>query len=209
LDTAGRIGLLPGFRWIAGRSFLQTLAICLLITPVGHCVVGLVFESRWVPLAPSRQFVSFFPGDVFIAIMMAGLLTLAKELPQSRRFFNSTWFHAAVLTFTVCAAVCLTWSEWSNGFYPTRAIFSWTKIYHNLLLYGGYGYVVITTLTALVVGDRSRRFFLFLLPGVVWVGLVVMDNTLPADVARSKAEHAHVADWQPIWETWSIRFDGF
>jgi hypothetical protein len=208
VDTALDTGLLPGFRWIVRRRFVWTLLACWLITPVGHCVVGLVLESRWVPLGSDLQFVSFFPGDIFLGLMAAGLLTLAGELRQEARFYNSPWFHAAILIVTMSVAAYLTWGEWQSGFYPDRAIISPTKLYHNIVLYGGYGYVIITALTAVVVQFRGWMLVFVFLPGIMWAERVVADNSLSPEVAAVKAAHAHVADWEPIWVSWKIRFDG-
>ena len=200
MSTADKIGLLPGFGWVTDHEFLPTLVICLMITPVGHLVVGLVGESRLVPLSPGMQFLSFFPGDLFLGAMAAGLFVRAQNMPSESRWYNATWWHLLVLIVALLVATGMTYLEWKSGVYPTRAIFSPTKIYHNLLLYGGYGYVITVTLVALAFGSAKKAWVLVVLPGLVWGVLVVKDNSLSAAEASEKAQHAHVEDWRPIWQ---------
>lgn len=204
MNVADRIGLLPGFSQIAGHGFWPTLVVCLIITPGLHQTVAIIGESRWVPMFDhNKQFLSYFPGDIFLGVSVAGMLWLARELAAEDRFYNATWFHLLILAGAVIVAIGMTYLEWKGGVYPTEAIFSPTKLYHNGLLYVGYGYVIVTTLVALVVaGSLNGEFALILLPGLVWVALVAHDNSLgknhPAQLEQ-KAKHAHVADWEPIW----------
>ena len=195
MNTADKIGLLPGFGWVADHSFWLTVVICLFITPVGHLVVGLVGESRLIPLSSDKQFLSFFPGDLYLGVMAAGLLVAAKDLSSESHWYNQVWWHVLVLAITLLAAVVMTYLEWKSGVYPTRAIFSPSKIYHNFLLYGGYGYVVVVTLVALLFGTPDKWWLFCLLPGLVWMGLVVKDNSLGTTEATKKARHAHVDNW--------------
>lgn len=209
MDVADKIGLLPGFGWIAGHNFWITLVLCLLFTPIGHCLVGLVFESRFVPLSPTKQFLSFFPGDVFLGMMTAGLLALAHQLPAEQRWYNATLWHVPVwntLVFTgaILVAVLLTRQEYRDagkpGGYTRRAMRSPTKIYHNYLLYGGYGYIIVTTLVAVVAAGRSWWLALALLPGLVWVGCLVADNFVSSETKQSRVDNAHIEHWRPFWQ---------
>lgn len=204
MNTADKIGLLPALSWFADHGFIVTLLICLGLTPVLHCFIGLALEGRVVPLAPSKQFLSFFPGDIFLGLMAAGLLVLARGLPSGDRWYNASWWHIALLIATVSFAVLSTYVEWKSGVYPTKAILSPTKIYHNIFLYGGYGYVIVSTLVAVIAGSSwtgrtASLMVLSLLPGAVWVALVIRDNSLDPATAKVKAGYAHTADWKPIW----------
>lgn len=208
MNTADKIGLLPGFGWIADLSFvgasplgrfLSTLLVCWLITPVLFIVIGRIFEDRWVPLGPHDQFWSFFPGDLFLGLMAVGLLRVARSLPEDSRWYNSFDWHLLVLVATVTVACVLTYFEWKGGAYPAQAILSPTKLYHNGVLYALYGYVIVTTLVALVADHSSWVFLWALIPGILWGALVAYDNTYPPEVAAHKAASAHTADWRPIW----------
>lgn len=197
MDTADRIGLLPSFGWIAGHNFWVTLVICIAITPIGHLVVGMIGESRWVPISPSKQFLSFFPGDLFLAVSVAGMLSLASSIDAGAHWYNATWWHVLVLVGAIVVAILATYGEWKSGVYPTQAIFSPTKLYHNGLLYVGYGYVIVTTLVALLFGGGIEWLLaLVLVPAVAWAVLVVLDSTLRPDQAKEKARHAHTENWE-------------
>lgn len=199
MDIADKIGLLPGFGWIAGHSFIETLIICLVITPFGHIIVGYIGESRLIPVTPDKQFLAFMPGDLFLGVMAAMMLSLAHGLPSEQRWYNSISWHVAVLVVALVTATVMTYMEWKGGVYPSRAIFSPSKLYHNGVLYVAYGYVIVTTIVAVLAGSGwSSSFLLALLPGLVWACLVPLDSTIGAKPAL-KAAHAHVADWHPLW----------
>lgn len=202
MNTADRIGFLSGFGWIAGHNFWVTLLLCWLLTPGLFYLIGLVLESRPVPLSWNYQFTSFFPGDLFLGGMVAGLLVLAKKLPAEDHFYNATWFHVLVLVVTVAVAVVITALEYNdpNG-YGHRAVMSPTKLYHNILLYGGYGYIIVTTLIAVVMSAETRGLLLVgcLVPGWVWVTCLIADEKFSDKVKRQRVRHAHVKDWSPIW----------
>lgn len=203
MDTADRIGLLPGFGWIAGNNFWITLIICVIFTPVGHLLVGFLFESRLVPITPNKQFLSFFPGDLFLAVSMAGLLTLASDLPAEKYWYNDPSWHLLLLAFVAATAAAATYSEWKSMVYPTRAILSPTKLYHNGVLYVVYGYAIVATLAALIAGSQWSWWLLAaLIPGLIWSGLVVHDSSLRPEKAREKAKHAHVSDWE-MFSVWN------
>lgn len=208
MDTAEKIGLLPGFGWIADHSFLWTLLICWALTPGMMFVIGLVGESRLIPWTPSYQFLSFLPGDFFLGGMAAGLLVLSRQLPAERHLYNNGWFHLVLLLGAAAVAVIITRGEYNdpNG-YGHRAVLSPTKLYHNLLLYGGYGYIIVATLVALVAWAVMQHEMAFtgllvlcLLPGLIWVGLLVVEQKVPENVKRDRVHNAHVNDWSPIWQ---------
>lgn len=219
VNTADKIGLLPGFGWLANLpSFWATLAVVWLITPVMMFVVGLVFEGRMLPISPRHQFLSFFPGDLFLGAMTAGLLTLARRLPDGHHWYNAWWWHVPVLVITCVVAFVITKGEYSdpNG-YGHRAVLSPTKLYHNGVLYGLYGYVVVVLLvavTTMVVQSTSWTlgllYLLTLVPGAVWACLLVLEQNdafleriVPGvsaeEVKKERMENAHQSDWRPLW----------
>jgi len=204
VDISNTIGLLPGFGFLTGHSFYVTLLICWAITPVGHLLVGLVGESRLVPLRSSEQYLSFFPGDLFLGTAVAGYLVLAGEVRHEDRWFNSLGVHLVVLIGALVVASLLTLMELKGGAYPPRAIKSPTKIYHNFVLYGLYGYVAFVSLMAVFVGMNWNAGSVVAASvstifGLVWVRFVFIDSTLTREESAKKAMHAHISDWKPIW----------
>lgn len=202
MSTAEKIGLFPGFGWIAGHELWVTLLICWFITPGMIFILGWIGESRMIPVSPNYQFISFIPGDFFLGAMAASILVLAQDLPSASNWYNSPWLHGAVVIAAVSVAVLLTRGEYQdpNG-YGRRGVLSPTKLYHNLVLYGGYGYVIITTLVAVVSASETRGWFLAgsLVFGVIWVSLLVLERRDSEKVKRQRVENAHVSNWSPIW----------
>lgn len=187
MDTADKIGLLPGFDWTAGHSLLVTIIIAWLATPGLMIALGAIGESRWIPLWSERQFRSFFPGDLFLGIAVASLLTMAQSLPDTERWYNATWWHLTVLIGAAIVAGVMTWLE--RDAYPKRALLSPTKIYHNGVLYVGYGYVGFTTAIAVIFGAPSWYLLVpILFGGVGW-------HSLPATTPRTRR-------WPPLTPTW-------
>lgn len=204
LSDADRIGLPFYWAWLTGLNFWWTFFLCLAITLGAMVFVAKVFESRWLPLNPKKQFLSFCPGDVFLSAMTAGLLVLAQRLPAEDRWYTSDLWHFVVQVTTIAVAIYLTYKELKDFAYPLEAIFSPTKFYHNGLLYAGFGYLIVTTLVAVLFGSVWSWSFvgllaLTLLPGLIWLALVRKDSTLPKHRKSIKAQSAHVPDWRPMW----------
>lgn len=199
MAVADKIGLISGFGWIAGHPLWVTLVLCLAVTPGAMLLIALLFEGRWLPLSSQRQFESFFPGDIFLGMAVAGSLELAKELPAREAWYNGAAWHSIALAVALIIAIALTVMELKAGVYPRRAIMSPTKLYRNCVLYCGYGYVTITTVMAITVDlDWSQKRLLGLaistaIFGAFWLVLVIKDNML-AKHKLVKAQSAYVAD---------------
>lgn len=202
-----QLGLLPYMHWLSGKGFWPTLLVLCILSLGIPMLLARVLESRPLPLRPKHQFVGFFPGVVLLGITTAWLLGLAQDLPHDARWYNSTWWNVLVQVVMLAFAVKATRDELKQAVYKRRAIFSPTKLYVNFALYAGYGYLIVATLVAVTFGsDWSFGFFvqlvLALIPGLVWAKLVARENALGKDVpetVRTKAEHAHDANWRPIW----------
>lgn len=207
MSVADRIGLLPGFGWIAGHPFWMTLLICWAITPGMMIVIAPVLEGRWLPLSPREQFISFFPGDLFLGSGVAALLTAARELPDERRWYSAPAIHIVAICLAAAVAYWLTFKvELEGGVYPKRAITSPTKLYHNGVLYIAYGYVASVALIAVVGGLGWREVFeggwltLAIIFLAIWALSVIFEGVVfGKDGMALKARYAHVADWRPFW----------
>lgn len=172
-----------------------------MITPIGFILVGVIGEGRLVPLDGARQFKSFFPGDIFLGIATAFMVFAAGFVPASDRWYTSTLFHVAVIAVTFIVAVVMTYMEYADRVYPLAAILSPTKLYHNFVLYTGYGYVASATIIAVIFGvDWSLGVALVIAASLamlgVWVYLVIQDNSLNKHDQSFKAGCAHISDWQ-------------
>jgi hypothetical protein len=202
--VADNIGLFTGFGWLTSGSWWEILLKTWLLTPIGFILVGIVGESRLVPLLPSNQFWSFFPGDLFLGVFVTIQIVLAGDITPGERWYNSTLLHVIVLVVCILVAAFMTFDEYRGGMYPLWAILSPTKIYHNGLLYVGYGYVAVTTTLAQLFGSdwswsHGIWFAGSLFALYVWVQLLALDNSISKDVKRHKAERAHIAGWWPLF----------
>lgn len=207
LSAADRIGLLPGFGWMAGHNMVLALLICWLIAPVGFWVCQLLLESTIPTLDPAKNYKSFFPGDLFLGVMVASMLVLCdKRLPAEPRFYNSAWWHILWFTVMFIVAAVLTWLDYKDGHFTLGQLLSPSKFYHNWILYWMYGYVAVTSLWAFFIGnpwsdhDPSAYFLLAcgLGCGIWWAAYVVQDSTAAQSAkTRTAAPSAPVLPGEP------------
>lgn len=193
MDTAEKIGLLPGFRWVANQSWfgdswwsqlLSTLLVCWTLTPVGHVVWAFVAQATIVPLDSSRQWRSFFPGDLYLGVAIALLIFTAGQADDRAGWWTSSTFHWVVLSSVLLIAFAMTWFA-DRPNMPLSALLSPSKLYHNFFLYGGYGYVAVVASVAAIAGaGLGWRLVVVVLAFVAvapWVKLVLEDSTLPGE----------------------------
>ena len=207
METADKIGLLTGFGWMAGHSWFTTLMLCWLLTPVGMIVVARLLESRKLPLKKHEQYQSFFPGDVYLGFTVTGLLVLAQRLPDREAWYNSTLIHLIILGLTSIVAIGLSLMEISQEAYGGRAMYSPTKLYHNGVLYVGYGYIAVSTSVSVIGGFGWSNIQLYdmvmfvALLGMsgMWAKALYDDNTAPKKLNDERKANAHVSTWKPIW----------
>ena len=192
--------LVPPFSWIVSGGFWQTLVICLLICPVIPQLLGVVFVSYWAPWDPRYQFLSYIPGNPFLALFVAGASTT----------FSPAEFRVnPVLNVGIFVAMFVVWAVLTRmdaHAYTRGQMRSANKVYHNLL-YWWYGYLAIVCALALLASDRPfGQKCLIMAPGVVWLSLLIIDSFLtPKSTGARKLRFAH-AETLPIWKTgWRLR----
>lgn len=203
-STADKIGLLPGFGWIADHQWLPTslakyemlvtLLICLIIAPCGVWIMQLVFEFTVPSLKPEDNYKSFLYGDPMLGIMTAILLHLCgKRLPPEPRLYNSAIWHICWLVLMIAIALLLTWLDYKSGQFTVWELLAPGKLYHNLVLYGLYGYLIVVTLIAYIWGNAWSEYDIWSILafaaaigwGVWWAVLVCQDSSLATAVKPS------------------------
>jgi len=213
VDTADKIGLLPGFGWVANQEWfghswwsqlLSTLLVCWLLTPIGHIAWAYIAQAIIVPLDSKRQWQSFFPGDLFLGAAVALLIFAARisGLETDGHWWQSPVFHGVVLASAIVVALVITVLVDGPNM-PASALWSPSKLYHNFLLYGGYGYIAVTSLVAAVAGNWfGWRLVLVLVAFVAalpWLHFVGSDGKLsPAEVVE-KQRFSHPASYRLFW----------
>lgn len=202
----GPNGLLWGFDWLVDGPWWVVLLKCWALTPLMmFVVIGPLLESRWLSLNLRKQYLSFFPGDFFVGLGVTMLVLSNRQHGISGAWYDAAWIHVLILSITAIVAVVLTRSEVKNGYYPKRAMLSPTKIYHNGVLYAGYGYIGFM----LFLQATSHLFVNF--PGTllwwlgafaafgVWGYFIKLDNSINDETRKLKAATAHISNWHPFW----------
>ena len=176
-------------------KYLWLLAVCWLITPGGLILVGLIGENRLIPLFdPSKQFLSFMPGDLFLGVTVAWLL---YNLPSLRHgWYLSLWWYVVILIVAFIVAVVITKAEFDTGFFPARAILSPTKIYHNFILYAGYGSVAVFALIAGFASGSWAKTLVAIIPATGWIIMLLIEPSWPVNANATRCLNAHIANWQ-------------
>jgi hypothetical protein len=179
--------------------FFISLGVAWLLTPGLMIIIARVFESRWLPLVSAKQFRGFFPGDLFLGIMFAFLLAYATQLSEVDSWYTpwTIYGRIVVLLGSIGVAYWLTDGELKSGGYTKEQVYSPTKLYHNGVLYVGYGYIMVSTLIHALVGAPSWWLLLVVLPGLAWAFCNWLDGRPRYegdDPMKRKGATAHIAD---------------
>lgn len=177
-------------------KYLWLLAACWLVTPGGLILVGLIGENRLIPLFnPRKQFLSFMPGDLFLGVTVAWLLYNLLSL-QPGHWYLSRWWYVIILIVALLVAILITKAEYDTGFFPVRAILSPTKIYHNFILYAGYGSVAVFALIAGFASGSWVKTLVAIIPATGWIAMLLIEPNWPEHANSTRCLNAHITNWQ-------------
>lgn len=193
---------LPLLESIVSGGFLPTLIICLIICPGIPFLLGAVVDGYWVPIHWKFQFFAFWPGNLFLALFIAG---------SSSTFHDEGMRINPILNVVVFAgAFAFYWQlhkgdKSSSSRYTPGQVNSAMKIYHNAL-YFWYGYLAVVSCAAMLMSSATLiQKVVIMLPGLIWLAGMVADNFMPEDVKSSRFTYAHVEP-RPIWQNkWRVR----
>ena len=190
--------------WLLEGPWIIVLAKCWLICPGVPQLLGVIFESRWIPWNPRYQFTAFVPGNFFLGAFIAAASTVIHETPEGS-ILNSQLLSQSVLLGCFGLYVALNVMDVKSNY--TRAqMASAAKIWHNAL-YFWYSYVgVMMFLVVILVPGVSWIDRLIILSlGVVWLAMLAADNLVSEETAKRRFTFAHVANF-PIWKNgWRLR----
>jgi uncharacterized integral membrane protein len=178
-----------------GWVFLIELFISWFITPGLPWLIGYVFESRAMSLNPKHQFMAFFPGDLLLGLTSAGLAAYATNVTSAGWYTSVPWA-AVVLVGAAVVGWLVRRGENVSKLYPSRAFHSPTKVYHDFVVYVGYGYVLVEMFVTVLFAALSWWLILVAVPAMVWGLLLAVDYKN----RFRKAPYAHTANWQPRWQ---------
>lgn len=200
MPNSDKLDLLPGLWWLVDGSPVMAAVYALILTPVMMFVIQLVLEGRR-PASYANQFRGFIPGDIFLGLSFGVMVALADKLPDGdNRWFNTGWFQLLALAGAI--GVFIVGSRLDEELYSGAQLASPSKVYHDYLLYLGYGYVLlkvgVATLFAAPWSDWPLKVAMLALVGC-WVACLLHDAAQPYSRKERMAAKAHVARWRPIW----------
>lgn len=130
------------------------------------------------------------------------LLRYVPDILNRERYWL---FLVTLLTATITLALIITFGELDSAAkgkpfsFDRRAILSPTKLYHNIALYGAYGFIGSAAYITDIVGGVGWRVLLWALPLFGWLVLLFSEGHCTARTRLQKAESAHRRNWRPIW----------
>lgn len=191
--------------------FYVVLSVALILTPLlSIFIIAPVFEGRRLPLDPKNgQFYTFVYGD----IALAAAATILVVVNQAYDFVPlANWWMGLAGVVTVVVALIMTAGEYAAArnsdeyAYAPRAVLSPTKLYHNLVLYGGYVWLLVMLLTesVLIIIHNPEQWIggsIMIAAALFFAGLwgytMILDEQSSSDQKRLRADKAHIANWQP------------
>lgn len=205
LGLSGPYGWFVDQRWFGDgllAQFATYVVLCWLVTPAGHVVWGAISQAYRVPLWRG-QWRSFFPGDLFLGVGVAGFMTYAASMPDQRdRWFQQVWWQVLVFAIATVAAVTLT-VLMDKPAMKLTALLSPTKLYHNGVLYIGYGSLAGLCIVGGAVGNWGAPYFWLILvplvPFVCWAATVVIDGRKPLREQQRIQATAHPDSYWLFW----------
>ena len=209
-----KLGLSGPYAWILDQNwfgsgvvaqFAAYVAICWLITPVGHLVWGVISQFQFLPIWRG-QWRSFFPGDLFLGLGVAGFMTYAVSMPEQQdRWFQATWWQVVVVSVAIIMAIVLT-LVMDRPAMELTALLSPSKIFHNGLLYVGYGSLAALCAIGGVAGHWGEPTVWWVLapfvPFGLWVSTVVIDGRKPLEEQQRIQRTAHPASYWLFGLVW-------
>ena len=185
---------------LGDERFWGALAFAWTVTPIGFILVGIVFESRLVPLWRD-QARGFMPGDIALGVVFAVGYYLTPQV-DLKDWWRSVEFALVVLVVSI-ATFYLMRKKFDGPNYTDDALKTPTKRYHDYVLFGGYTWVLIylcvpaiLTSTSWGVGNLGVKLVAMTALGA-WVGTVALDVANP----RIPSPRAHAYSYYPIWRS--------
>ena len=182
---------------------LKMLGLLLLFWPGLMFVVGFIGESRLVPIF-EHQSRAFFPGDLSLPIILLALFSLHRRTYQRKGWWG--YFPAFfALVFLTMIPIALFFRYLDSAHYPNIAMYSPTKIVHDVIGYYLYPAILIVVgfpqlVDCIFKKDRSSmvNWIVFFLGLAFYFVCTFIDMAHPATEADVIARHP--VNWVPIWK---------
>jgi hypothetical protein len=204
-STPGKLGIVPGLRWMLASSRWSPWAPALIMLVIPE-LIAIGLEGRVAN--PFKQYLGVFPGDLFLsfAIGSAFWLAIYHMAPSGRQRWYASWqWQVWCVVSGLMFAGSVFYGELSNTLYRhvpdaayTQAQFvSPTNLFHYVIV-AVMSYILwAVVLPALI--HSPRRFWwlkaLIVLALLGWaVCAIVLDNSLP----RPNLDDVH-GEWFGGW----------
>ena len=194
--------VLAAFYSEATVNRLLLVVVFWIIWPGLMFVIGLIFESREVPLI-KHQSRAFFPGDLAFGVILVAIVSMYAKTGVDIPMVGSPYWWAPIATSIF--VIGWRWRREDVANYPKRAVHSPTKIVHDIM---GY-FMIPTLLLGLAIpqicmfdegifADTRMGWFVAAMAIVFYLFCVAMDFTRTVDTVDMNARHPE--DWKPIWK---------
>jgi hypothetical protein len=196
------------FEMLRSGVFLKVLFISWAITPLGMIFVGIVFESRVIPLW-GDQSRAFNPGDIGLGFTLATGVYLYQQIPSDSFWVSGRMVSIGCIVAVLTCYVMRTWIDGENN-YSRGALNSPTKLYHDFVLYLGFLWALVSACVPGILfgtswgGDNLSCKLVGLVGFAVWVYGMYLDAT--DEESERKSRVRHTAFYQPIWKTRKLTF---
>lgn len=180
------------------------VAVAWIIWPGLMFAVGVIFESREVPLI-KHQSKAFFPGDLTLGVMLVAFIGMYSHTGIDIPLVRSSLWWPIVAAVMVVVGWKIHLKDAAN--YPLRAAYSPTKIAHDVMGYFiiptvliGLGVPQIALLADKGMREANRMGWLAVAIAItLYLTCVALDVITYYDTDDIHARHPE--DWQPIWKT--------
>lgn len=205
MSNADRIGLPSFIGWFVNSGPWTALILAWCLTPIGLYIVAYILESRLVgrdfrPFVDA--FLGFMPGDLFLGAAFGCFVWAVDRSPGEQGWWASSWWHLVVFIGAIVGGL-LARKFLDSPNYTRRQMRSPSKLYHDVALYMGYGYMFTTTAIAALAHDGwSVAIYFGLVCVALWIACLIADIRMPARTSRRFANKAHPKyGWdRPIWK---------
>jgi hypothetical protein len=123
------------------------------------------------------------------------------RLDESQHWYNSSIWHRTVFVGTIVGGMLARKFLDAPMYFPSQ-MRSPSKLYHDFIIYCGFGYLMVTTCVSALFGTPWSDWKFAVVGSVaLWVFGLITDRvfTSKIDIAN-KIKLAHPVSWVPIWK---------
>ena len=183
---------------------LLTLFVLWLVWPGLMFLVGVLFESRLIPIGRGQSW-AFFPGDFSLGVMTTALLLMYANTGTDILLVGSAYWWIPVIV--VLGVIAIFWHRNDVSFYSPRAGRSPTKVLHNLVGYFCFPVIlvglgvpqVVHIFTGGGISSKTLYCWVVFVAALAFYLVCVLHDVISPPSAKD-INRRHPDDWRPIWK---------